>query len=364
MLVPWVWVWPELVDDPVFWHAHELIFGVAGAALGGYLLIALPSWTVSKGRHRIGRVSLILLVFAWGLGRAAMLLNAQVVVVSICASLFPFSLSTLLLPPLWQARAWQKLPFAVVPMALAAADLTWLQMRRAGVSDLSYGLASVLVFAVMISVIGGRTLPAFINSRFHGAGDTVLRLPALGAIASGLILMSFIFLIAEQPAISGTMMMVAAALQLVRLVAWGRWALVAHLDLMMMYFAWGWLVIGLALLGATLLMPGVYAPARMLHGLTIGAMGSMIMAISSRAFMARAPGRLLASPIQVASFVLIGAAAAIRLLFPYTDLFGIAGMEWSVGAWNLGWALYLLPLLRNLTKPPPYPVLSALRRQI
>lgn len=77
MLVPWVWVWPELVPDPAFWHAHELIFGVAGAALGGYLLIALPSWTGPNHRHRIGHPPLALLLLAWGLGRAAMLSGAQ-----------------------------------------------------------------------------------------------------------------------------------------------------------------------------------------------------------------------------------------------------------------------------------------------
>lgn len=362
MLVPWVWIWPGLIDDPVFWHAHELIFGMAGAALGGYLLIALPSWTGPKIRHRIGRLSLLVLVLAWGLGRGALLFGAQGPAVSISASLYPLWLSAVLLPPLWRARAWQKLPFAVVPMVLAAADLTWLEMRQSGVSDLPFGLMGVLIFAVMLSMVGGRAVPAFINSRFCGAGDSVSPLPFLGALASVLIVLSIIFLVAQNAAISGAAMMAAAALQAFRLFAWGRRGLFAHLDLMMLYLAWAWLVIGLALLGGALQMPDVYAPATLLHGLTIGAMGSMIMAITSRAFMARAPGRLLASPTQVAAFVLIGIAAILRLLLPYTDVVGLSGVQWSVGAWSLGWALFLRPVLRGLTKPPPHPVLSALRR--
>ena len=45
--------WP-----PVVWHAHAMAFGFAGAAVGGFLLTAVPSWTAVAGRtagHRPGR---------------------------------------------------------------------------------------------------------------------------------------------------------------------------------------------------------------------------------------------------------------------------------------------------------------------
>jgi len=31
--------------DPVAWHAHEMMFGFALAAVGGFLLTAIPNWT-------------------------------------------------------------------------------------------------------------------------------------------------------------------------------------------------------------------------------------------------------------------------------------------------------------------------------
>jgi uncharacterized protein involved in response to NO len=31
--------------DPVDWHAHEMVFGMASAAIAGFLLMAIPNWT-------------------------------------------------------------------------------------------------------------------------------------------------------------------------------------------------------------------------------------------------------------------------------------------------------------------------------
>jgi uncharacterized protein involved in response to NO len=359
MLVPWVWVWPELVEDPAFWHAHELIFGMAGAALGGYLLIALPSWTGPNHRQRVGHLSLVLLLLAWGLGRATMLSGAQGLVLWGSVVLYPLGLAALMLPPLWRARAWQKLTLGAVPVALAMADVAWLATR--GVEGRPIGLALVLGFALLLSVVGGRALPAFFNSRFAAGGQPVLPLRSIGALASGAIALSLGAVIAQRPEMAGAALLLAGALQGLRLMVWGRWGVIANFDMLMLYLAWGWLVLGLLLLGSAQWMGDAGTPATMLHGLTLGAMGSMIMAVTARAFMVRAPGRLLASPAHAAAIVLISAAAVLRLAFPAAEAMGLTGLDWSVLIWSLGWACYLLPLLRGLIQPSPHPVLGAKR---
>ena len=48
------------------WHAHEMIFGVYGAALAGFLTSAVPEWTDTRPRR--GK-SLLVLFFPWLLGR-------------------------------------------------------------------------------------------------------------------------------------------------------------------------------------------------------------------------------------------------------------------------------------------------------
>ena len=55
--------------NPAEWHAHELVFGYGGAALGGFLLTAVPNWTGAKGAPHlfIGAVAVI-----WLAGRVAL----------------------------------------------------------------------------------------------------------------------------------------------------------------------------------------------------------------------------------------------------------------------------------------------------
>src|SRR5687767_12565351 len=47
---------------PMYWHAHEMLFGFVAAAVTGFLLTAVPSWTGARGFA--GR-PLYLLTGAW-----------------------------------------------------------------------------------------------------------------------------------------------------------------------------------------------------------------------------------------------------------------------------------------------------------
>ncbi|MDH4023658.1 MAG: NnrS family protein, partial [Gammaproteobacteria bacterium] len=61
--------WQPAVADPVAWHAHEMLFGFAGAAMAGFLLTAVATWT---GRPPVSGATLGTLVAAWIAGRVAM----------------------------------------------------------------------------------------------------------------------------------------------------------------------------------------------------------------------------------------------------------------------------------------------------
>lgn len=71
MIAPAVWLWPDGSHDPVLWHLHELMFGMGGAAVAGYLLTALPNWTA---RGAVGPGMIAALALGWAMARAAMVL--------------------------------------------------------------------------------------------------------------------------------------------------------------------------------------------------------------------------------------------------------------------------------------------------
>ena len=58
--------WPGAPTNVVFWHIHEMVFGFIAAAMAGFLLTAIATWT---GRPPVQGVPLGFLIAAWVLGR-------------------------------------------------------------------------------------------------------------------------------------------------------------------------------------------------------------------------------------------------------------------------------------------------------
>jgi uncharacterized protein involved in response to NO len=61
--------------DPMSWHIHEMLFGFIMAAIGGFLLTAIPNWT---NRAPIAGTPLAVLAALWLLGRFVCLISALI----------------------------------------------------------------------------------------------------------------------------------------------------------------------------------------------------------------------------------------------------------------------------------------------
>ena len=87
---------------PALWHAHEMVFGFAGAAIGGFLLTAVPNWTNTA--HVSGR-PLMLVFGAWLAARVAYLACGMLpaVVVAVVRMLYLPILAVLVGRPLVKA---------------------------------------------------------------------------------------------------------------------------------------------------------------------------------------------------------------------------------------------------------------------
>jgi uncharacterized protein involved in response to NO len=65
---------PSALSSPI-WHAHEMVFGFATAAVAGFLLTAIPNWT---GRMPLQGGPLAGLVLLWAIGRIGVLLSGNI----------------------------------------------------------------------------------------------------------------------------------------------------------------------------------------------------------------------------------------------------------------------------------------------
>ena len=80
LLVPWwaaslAWGLALGTSRPAnLWHGHEMLFGFIVAAVAGFLLTAVPSWT---GARRFAGWPLAMLTALWMLGRVAVASSAR-----------------------------------------------------------------------------------------------------------------------------------------------------------------------------------------------------------------------------------------------------------------------------------------------
>lgn len=361
LLAPAVWLWPGgLATDPVRWHLHELLFGMGGAAVGGYLLTALPSWTRAV---RVSPHSVRALTLLWVLARLALPLSAVVPIVLTLAMAVGYfvALCLVLARPLIAAKVWRRLWVVGAIAALALGDAALLA-DTLGWRETSFDpLAMVLLFAGLISIIGGRAIPAFTRSwlqttasrrNFHD--NRLLSSGALSATALG-----GGMALAGQTTGAGMWLVLAGVLHCLRLIGWQGLHTRHYPALSMLHLAWLWLPAGLILIGTAMRHPQVLSLVTAAHALTMGAMGSMILAIAGRAVMARQGGRLLAGWGLSLAFTLVWLSAMLRVLVPFVPQGWPDPIMASAALWMLGWFIFLWAYRPALHGPLPFPILSA-----
>ena len=129
---------------PGLWHAHEMLFGFGGAAVGGYMLTALPSWT---GKQPVSGRPLVFLTLLWLLARIATFNAGQLAppVLALAGASYFLCLAALLLGQIVAARSWPKLGFVVAIIVLAGADAALLWAVASGELALGQELAHFTV---------------------------------------------------------------------------------------------------------------------------------------------------------------------------------------------------------------------------
>jgi len=330
--------------DAIGWHYHEMFFGYIAAAIAGFLLTAIPNWT---GRLPLQGAPLGVLVAFWVAGRIAVATSALIGpwTAALIDLSFLVALIAVCLREILSGRNWRNLPIIAL---LTVFLVTNAFMHAAVIGLIDYdGPARRLAIGVviaLITLIGGRIIPSFTRNWLVKRGAA--RLPAslgrfdhLTMLVTGLALIAWVAV----PDWMGTAGLLAAAsvLTLARLARWRGWATVSESLLWVLHLGHLWVAIGLGLLAASLVWPELPQTGA-LHALTAGAIGTMTLAVMSRASMGHSGRELTAGPGLTASFVLVSLAAALRILSPLFLSAYIAMLEGAAVAWVAAFALYLI----------------------
>ena len=341
----------ETAFSPRDWHMHEMLYGYVAAVITGFLFTAIPNWT---GRLPLQGGPLIGLTFLWLAGRLAVASSAIIGGWLAAAIDSAFLLVVIAAAARELSHGTQKHNMRVlvaVLMFLLGNVVFHVEALIEGSADYGtrIGLAGALI---LIMLIGGRIVPSF--TRNWLARENPGPLPAspgrfdLAAIViAALALLAWIA--APETRATGLALLLAGALHAIRLVRWrgyrtwrDRLVLVLHMGYL--FIPLGFVVTGLAAFGLSPSSAGA-------HLWTIGAIGTMTLAVMTRVSLAHTGRALVASPAAQAVYVLVVAAAIARACAAIDPLWSEVLLFVSGGAWIAAFVGFALAYWTILTGP-------------
>lgn len=355
-LAVWVAMFSGLLDlptafGPLAWHAHEMIFGYGAAAVAGFLLTAIPNWT---GRLPVRGSMLGALALLWLAGRVATAGSAAIgaSLAAVVDLAFPAAMVAVVAREVVAGRNWRNLPMPVALLVLFAANLLMhleaLGAAQTGALGQRLGIGVLLM---LIALIGGRIIPSFTGNWLKKRGLEPLPAPfgltdklALAVTVGALL--AWVVVPESRP--TAALAALAGLAIAVRLSRWRGHRTLAEPLLWVLHLGYGWLAVGLLLLAAPALWPAV-PPSAALHALTVGAIGTMTLAVMTRATLGHSGRALTAGPASAAAYLLVSASALLRIASPFAGAYAshaltCAGLAW-IAAFGLFLAVYAPMLL-------------------
>ncbi|HET8696625.1 MAG TPA: NnrS family protein [Gammaproteobacteria bacterium] len=347
--------WPAGAPPPGRWHGHEMLFGFVAAAIAGFLLTAVPTWT---NRRPVSGWPLAALAALWLAGRIAMLpwlglLDTPLVLVD--ALFFP-ALGVALGASLVPARNYRNWPFLGILALLTVADLVFLAVMSGGLAPPPFDplLLVANLVTLLIALVGGRIVPLFTRNAL-ARGGVAIEIPQRPwlerTVFAALIGVLLVDLVRPNGTAAGALAAAAAVLLAARLAHWHGHRTLAMPIVWVLHAGYGWLVAAFALKAAFLLGGATWA-AQWLHALTAGAFGTMALGVMTRVALGHTGRPLRVAKPIAAAYVLVICGALLRVagpaLFPAKTLSVLTA---AMSVWGAAFAIFIAVYLPILLGP-------------
>ncbi|MGF6110567.1 NnrS family protein [Pseudomonas frederiksbergensis] len=331
------------------WHRHEMPFGFATAIIAGFLLTAVPNWT---GRAGLSGWPLIGLVSVWLIARLAWWLPISPMVLLTMQLPFLPLLAWCLGRDLLAARKRENYPILLMITLLAGCQMMTLWgILTDDVGFQRHGVLAVLwLVAALMSMIGGRVIPFFIQRGLNRPAPAATHPLATRVLLLGGMLAALSFAAGLNDTPRGwlaALYLLLGGVHLLRLWRWhdrGIWRVPL---LWSLYLAYVWLVAGTL---AMALWHAGWMPQQSLatHALAVGGIGGLILAMIARVSLGHTGRLLQPSKTVVLGFVLLVFAGLCRvLLVPFSGV----GLGLSALLWCTAFGLFLTRYTGILLKP-------------
>ncbi|KPK14827.1 MAG: hypothetical protein AMJ62_11705 [Myxococcales bacterium SG8_38] len=352
----WIAAWlgylpmPTLLGTPSWWHAHEMIYGFAGAAVGGFALTAVATWT---RRPPVAGPPLVMLSGLWLAARLLFAspfsgLREAAMAADLGYGVLLFVLMSREVIGAQSTRNYKVLVIlAVLPLANA---WFFLGISRNGAWIATSLMAAVWLLILLINVIAGRIIPAFTRNwlKMRAAPEMANRAPKLPPSFDRLDLLTTCLMIAfaalhlaDFPSSIGlaALGLLTSGLLALRLLRWRGLETTKEPLVWVLHLAFAWLPIGFLLMG---LAQADLAPRSAgIHALTSGAITTMIVAVAGRAALGHTNRPLRSHPALTTAYLAITISAVCRVLAAFGPgarmLLAIAAAAWCLGFFAFAW---------------------------
>jgi uncharacterized protein involved in response to NO len=307
------------VFGAIDWHVHEMLYGYLPAVVTGFLLTAIPNWT---GRLPIQGKPLLVLVALWLAGRVAVTISDDIG--WLAAALIDNSFLALLIVAIGReivaGKNWGNLKVAgLVTLLMVGNSAFHLENHFYGGAE--YGIRiGVATMVMLITIIGGRIVPSF--TRNWLARENPGRLPApigridVSVIAFGAAALALWVARPEGPDTAAALGAAGLA-HIVRLARWAGDRTWRDRLVLILHVGYAFVPLGFLLSSAAALK--LVAGSAGIHAWTVGAAGTMTLAVMTRASLGHTGNALNASAMTQAIYAAVVTAALARIgasLFP------------------------------------------------
>ncbi|UCI22919.1 NnrS family protein (plasmid) [Mesorhizobium sp. B2-1-8] len=329
--------------SPGDWHRDVLLFGMVPAILAGFLLTALPRWT---GRRAVSPLTTRLLVALWLCSRGTFLFLSHSAGLALSA-LLVLTLLLIAAGRVIASRDRRNLKILFLLLVFCSGN-----MLAAAHYQIELALRLALASIVgLVMIIGGRVVPALTMAYVESAGGRIFiyRSAALEYVAAVMAACAFgLWVVAPQAQLTGLACALAACGQATRAAQWNGWRSVASSTVLALHIGYGWIIVGFGLLAIHILAPECLGQAAAIHAWTIGAIGTMALAIMASMIRKQSRRAFVSSVPATGAFAAITICCLSRLLVEMLPSYGALLTSISSALWVVAFGLFLVAFRRML----------------
>ena len=339
---------PTSLGTPSWWHAHEMIYGFAWAAIGGFALTAVATWTK---RPPVAGAPLMILSALWVTARVLFVLpSPSWLPPAIAADLgYGLLLFVLMSREVIAARSQRNYKVLVILGLLPVTDALffWGMMQNASWTMTAL-FAGLWLVVMLINLIGGRVIPGFTRNWLKGQlveqkGEPATLPPMFDRFdlftTSLMVAFAVLHLLGAPSRWIAVLGLLTSVMLFIRLTRWQGIHTGSEPLVWVLHVAFSWLPLGFLFLAFAEL--GLLPRTAGIHALTSGAITTMIIAIAGRAALGHTGRPLESHPVLTAAYVLITAAAICRVAATVGPearaLLALSAVAWFLGFVCFAW---------------------------